>query len=100
PDYHHRRSYPVVILLHSGREKAEEMLERFTAEAAKYGFILAAPLWHGNNVFKKRIQPGAKEREIVCDALRDLRRRFNVDSDRVFLFGREDGATLAFDVGL
>jgi pimeloyl-ACP methyl ester carboxylesterase len=36
----------------------------------------------------------------VIDALRDVRRRFNIDSDRVFLFGWEQGATAAFDIGL
>jgi len=36
----------------------------------------------------------------VLDVLRDLRRRFQVDSDRVFLTGFGEGATMAFDVGL
>src|SRR5207244_5425519 len=29
-----------------------------------------------------------------------LRRRFSVDSDRVFLFGREQGGLMAYDIGL
>ena len=33
-------------------------------------------------------------------ALRDLRRKYNIDSDRVFLFGMGQGGAMAFDVGL
>src|SRR5262249_16382706 len=38
--------------------------------------------------------------QIVLDTLRDLRRRFHPDCDRVFLFGLGEGAKMAFDVGL
>ena len=34
PEYHHLRWYPVLILLHNGREKAEDMMARFTKDAA------------------------------------------------------------------
>jgi pimeloyl-ACP methyl ester carboxylesterase len=101
PDYHHQRSYPVLFLLHGGRDTAETTLQRFSEEAARHGFILAAPLWTGKNGVKAKGQPGvAKGNALVGDSLRDLRRRFNVDSDRVFLFGFQEGGTLAFDVGL
>src|SRR5262249_17873162 len=36
----------------------------------------------------------------VLETLHDLRKRFNVDSDRVFLFGWGGGATMAYDVGM
>jgi len=36
----------------------------------------------------------------VLDTLRDLRRRFQVDSDRVFLFGWEQGGDAALDIGM
>jgi pimeloyl-ACP methyl ester carboxylesterase len=98
PDYHHQRAYPVVMVLHSSREpKAEVTLKRFSEEAAKRGFILAAPNWTGGKTPQRGRQ---REQDVVLDTLRDLRRRFQVDSDRVFLFGWEDGANLAFDVGL
>ncbi len=101
PDYNHLRAYPVLMLLHSGREKkAEDMLVRFTDEAAKHGLILVAPLWAGNKVVRAKAQGSAAEHALVLDTLRDLRRRFQVDSDRVYMFGWEDGANLAFDVGL
>src|SRR5262249_32789239 len=42
----------------------------------------------------------AQEHAIILDVIRDLRRRFQVDSDRVFLFGSEQGAAMAYDIGL
>lgn len=100
PDYHPHRAYPVALLLQSGRDKADDMLRRFSEEGAKHGFILAAPLWAGGKVLRAKFEGSAKERAVVIDTLRDLRRRFHVDSDRAYLFGWEDGAKLAFDVGL
>jgi hypothetical protein len=41
-----------------------------------------------------------EEHEAVVEVLRDLRRRFQIDSDRVFLFGLGEGANMAYDVGL
>src|SRR5262249_55421015 len=40
------------------------------------------------------------EHAAVLDTLRDLQRRFNVDTDRVFLAGAGQGGDMAFDVGL
>src|SRR5262249_34549953 len=37
---------------------------------------------------------------VVLDTLRDLKRHFNVDTDRVFLFGNGMGGEMALDVGL
>lgn len=98
PEYNPHRAYPVVVLLHSGREKPEEIVARWREPAARHGYLLMAPLWG------RGIQPSygytAAEHALVLDALRDLRRRFQVDSDRVFLFGWEAGAQMAWDVGL
>jgi len=99
PDYHPQRQYPVLLLFHSGRDKADATMKRFTDEAARYSFILAAPLWTGNGL-RPTYQHSAKEHHLVLDTLRDLRRKFQVDSDRVCLFGWEDGGTMAFDIGL
>ena len=100
PDYNPMRSYPVLMVCHSGRDKPEEALKRFSDEAAKHGFILVAPLWAGAKSSKAKYQYSEREQTLVLDTLRDLRRRFQIDSDRVFLFGWEDGANLAYDVGL
>jgi predicted esterase len=100
PDYHPLHSYPVLMVFHSGREKPGETLKRFSEDAAKHGFILVAPLWAGEKPFKSAYKYSSKEHTLVLDTLKDLRRRFQIDSDRVFMFGWEDGANLVFDVGL
>lgn len=99
PDYHHLRAHPVLILLQGGRDKADEMHKRFSEEAAKLGFILVTPLWAQKGL-QPRYQNTVAEQTLVMDTLRDVRHRFQVDSDRVFLFGWEDGANMAFDVAL
>jgi pimeloyl-ACP methyl ester carboxylesterase len=99
PEYRPTRSWPVLIVLHQAGEKPQDMLQRWADQAADNGYILAAPAWE---------RPGAggrysytdRERAAVFETLRDLRRRLQVDSDRVFLFGYGEGGTMAFDVAL
>src|SRR5262249_2872454 len=78
--------------------KATSMLQRWRKAAADHGYILAAPDWErglaANYGYTER------EHDTVLDTLRDLRRRFQIDSDRVFLFGLGEGGKMAFDVGL
>jgi pimeloyl-ACP methyl ester carboxylesterase len=96
PDYRHvGRTYPVLIVLHHSGEKADDTLKRWAPLAAQHGFILAAPARP-----TAMYTYSAREHAAVLDTLRDLRRRFQVDSDRVFLFGFEEGGKMAYDVGL
>jgi pimeloyl-ACP methyl ester carboxylesterase len=97
--YSHNRPYPVLVALHTAGEKPEAMLKRVSEEGVKRGYIVVAPEWSSG----QRATPygyTADEHDIVFDVLRDLRERFNVDSDRVFLMGYGEGGTMAFDVGL
>jgi pimeloyl-ACP methyl ester carboxylesterase len=98
PEYHHSRSYPVLFVLHEGGEKPEDMLKRWSAPAAQHGYILVAPEWRAGT--GDSYEYTAEEHRSVVEVLRDLRQRFQVDSDRVFLFGQGEGAKMAYDVGL
>ena len=97
PEYRHGRSYPVLVVLHDAEEKPRDMLNRWSQLAADNGYILIAPAWQqglGGYGYTEG------EHNSVLLALRDLRRRFHVDSDRIFLFGLGQGANMAYDVGL
>jgi hypothetical protein len=96
PEYSHARAYPALIVLHRSDEKATDQLEKWRELAGRHGFLLAAPEWGRGGAYSY----SSREHDAVLDCLRDLRLRFNVDSDRVFLFGAEEGGQMAFDVGL
>ncbi len=97
PEYRPGRSYPLLIILHANGETPGEALNRWAFEAERNGYILAAPQW-GTSL------PGynytEQEHQAVLDLIKDMRRRYAVDSDRVFLNGYGDGGTMAFDVGM
>lgn len=97
PDYHHLRPYPVLVLMHSSAEKPLDLLNKWSNLAAEHGFILVAPAWGSG--LRNTYSYSTKEHNLVIDTLRDLRRRFQVDSDRVFIFGWEQGAEAALDIG-
>ncbi len=98
PEYNPQRPYPVILLLHSQREKADALVKRWQEQAGRHGYILAAPIW--GQGLRPTYGFTKAEHDVVLDTLRDLRRKFNVDSDRVFLSGWEQGASAAFDIGL
>jgi pimeloyl-ACP methyl ester carboxylesterase len=98
PGYNHGRSWPVLIALHHSEENAAGALARWTDLAAQHGYIVVAPEWGKGP--KSVYQFSAQEHGAVLETLRDLRRRFQIDSDRVFLFGGEQGGVMAFDLGL
>lgn len=97
-EYTTTRSYPVVIALGHGKESPKDAIARCSAQATRYGCILVAPNWNGDNGDMYRYTP--EEHAAVTDVLRDVRRRYQVDSDRVFLIGFGEGASMAWDVGL
>jgi len=94
-EYRHSRKYPVLIALHDANEKGDAMIRRW-ADAVDEGYIVVAPHWHANGGY----QYSGEEHDLVMSALRDVRARFQVDSDRVFLHGFGQGAAMAYDVGL
>src|SRR5262249_16884471 len=100
PEYSHGRFYPVLIVLHAVGETPRQMLDRFSELAAARGYILAAPEW-ANNADASYGYTG-QEHLAVLDVVAELRRHFQVDSDRIFLAGHGNGGggDMAFDVAL
>jgi pimeloyl-ACP methyl ester carboxylesterase len=98
PEYHPLRSYPAVVALHSGGGPASAV-SWWATEAARRGYIVIAPEY---NV------PGqdhsyhytTSEHAAAELSLRDARRRYAIDSDRVFVGGQLVGGDMAWDFGL
>jgi pimeloyl-ACP methyl ester carboxylesterase len=99
PEYTHTRPYPVLFVLHQAGQKPSDMLQLWSDLAARHGYILVAPSW-GDSLGSEGYSFAGESHAPVVDVLRDLRRRFQVDSGRVFLFGFGEGGNMAFDVGL
>ncbi|WP_165252650.1 PHB depolymerase family esterase [Paludisphaera soli] len=98
PEYHPLRSYPAVVVLHSG-DGPEAAVEQWQAEAARRGYILIAPEYGAaEGATDYHYTPG--EHAAVELALRDARRRYGIDADRVFLAGQLAGGNMAWDFGL
>ena len=99
-EYRHQRpfGYPVLFAMHDGDEEPKDMIKRWAAMADEYGFILVAPKWTGK--LQSTYNYTTTEHAAVLEVLRDLRRHYRVDSDRVFLHGLGEGASLVYDVGL
>ncbi|MHB1558845.1 MAG: carboxylesterase family protein [Isosphaeraceae bacterium] len=98
PEYHPLRSYPALVVLHSGPGPAAA-IDEWSAEAARHGYILVAPEYN---------LPGqphdyrytTSEHAAVELALRDARKRYSIDSDRVFIAGQLTGGNMAWDYAL
>src|SRR5262249_56497428 len=95
PEYHPLRGYPALVVLHSGPGPAAA-IDEWAEEAARHGYILIAPQYN------LRGQPHdyrytISEHAAVELALRDARKRYAVDSDRVFIAGQITGGNMAWD---
>jgi pimeloyl-ACP methyl ester carboxylesterase len=98
PEYHPLRAHPAIIVLHSG-QGPQAAIEQWTEESARRGYIVIAPEY---------ILPGQppdysytpSEHAAVELALRDARKRYSIDSDRVFVVGQLAGGNMAWDFGL
>jgi hypothetical protein len=100
PEYRHSRPTPVLVVLHQAGDGPRDILNRWSDAAAEHGYILAAPSWQPGGLNGNAYTYSERDHVVVLNTLRDLKRHFNVDEDRVFLFGLGEGGAMAFDVGL
>ena len=99
PEYHHGRSYPVILALGSAQMTAERVVARLAEQAERHGYIVAAPEWT-TGFGKGSYDFSGKDHPVALATLRDLFRRFQADADKVFLFGLAEGASFALDLGM
>ncbi|MFM9964518.1 MAG: hypothetical protein ACKV2Q_25225 [Planctomycetaceae bacterium] len=102
-EFNPHHTYPLIVALHEGGWTPERVLKWWGGDEAsplqsqRHGYIVIAPEYLPP-------KPGdplpAPTDTIVWECLRDARRRFLIDSDRLFLSGHGRGAEAAFDVAL
>lgn len=99
PEYHPLRAYPALVALHDGRGGPQAAIAWWSAEAAKRGYIVVAPEYKLPGQGKHYLYT-TSEHAAVELALRDAKRRYAIDSDRVFVGGQLEGGNMAWDFGL
>jgi predicted esterase len=97
PEYAPGRFYPVLIALHENGLGPTDAIMRWGEYAARHGYLLVAPAWE--RYAKQPYQFTVEEQAGAIEVLRDVRRHFWVDSDRVCIGGFAEGANMALDVG-
>jgi dienelactone hydrolase len=98
PEYHPSRSYPAIVALHDGRGP-RAAIDWVAAEAARRGYIVIAPEYNIPGMGNAYHYTSAEHAAVEL-SLRDARKRYAIDSDRVYLAGQLEGANMAWDFGL
>ena len=103
-EYSPQHTYPVIVALHSLERTPDWELRWWGGtpeeplQAQRHGYIVIAPEYNSAGDQTYSYSPLTHYR--VLQSLRDARRRFSLDSDRVFLSGHGTGADAAFDIGM
>ncbi len=101
--YDPARKHPVIVSLHGGVGRANLLTEdvvkqnrvHFEKDADKYGWIIIFPLGQRGASWFDRV--GMSN---ILAQLAAVKRRYNIDEDRVFLGGFSDGGSGALVMGL
>lgn len=107
PDYVPTRSYPMVVALRPAEWTIEQTAEFWgvardaggrpaPGPATQAGYIVIAPEYASEK--QEEFGYAAREHLAILAAIRDAKKRFPIDSDRVYLAGHGMGADATFDV--
>jgi len=88
---------PLLVALHGAGGRGASMVWAWRETAAALGAVLLAPTEAGPNA---GFAGTVRERRAVVAAIRWLRRRVDVDEDRIWLTGYSRGAHLCWDLAL
>ena len=102
-EYSPDRKYLLVVALHArGMQPQDELTwwggSNMAGPAHRNGFIVIAPDYLQNQG-TTGVGSAESHRKVV-NAIRDARKRFSIDSDRVFLCGHGLGGDAVFDIGM
>lgn len=103
-EYDPQRQYPVIVCLHEVGRSPERELAWWGGTAEKpgqsqrHGYIVIAPEYTLSDSSKYDYSAVAHQK--ILESLTDARKRFNIDSDRVFLAGHGMGGDAVFDLAM
>ncbi len=103
-EYSPHHNYPLVVALRSRNLTTESTVEMWAGDkntpdlGHQRGYIVIAPDYAERTATEYTF--GAPAHKFVLDCLIDARKRFSVDSDRVYLAGHGMGGDAAFDIGM
>jgi len=104
PEYHFGRDYPMIVSLRDAGRDTEREIQWWggspekPGQAQRHGYIVIAPEYADSDRFI--YDYSATAHHIVLESMRDACRRFQVDSDHIFLSGHGMGGDAAFDIGM
>ncbi|HMS86172.1 MAG TPA: hypothetical protein PKD12_21240, partial [Nitrospira sp.] len=93
PTYHASKAYALVVCLHGFGFTGEEYLERWRTRLGE-DYLVACPTYPSGAWFTKHAE------ELVLATIRELRSRYHVDPNRIFLTGMSNGGIGAWLIGM
>ncbi len=91
--YQASRSYALVVCLHGYGFTGEAYLERWRARLG-HDYLLACPTYPSGAWFTRSAE------ELVLETIRQARRRYHIDPNRIFLTGMSNGGIGAWLIGM
>lgn len=104
PEYSPQHRYPLLVVLHAAGSSPDQELTWWAGDperqgpAQRFGYITIAPHYAAPD--QKSYTYGHEAHQAVLESLRDARKRFRIDSDRIFLAGHGMGGDACFDIGM
>lgn len=104
PEYSPQHAYPLLVVLHAAGMSPEQALAVWAGDqerlgpAQRFGYVTIAP--HYADPQDRSHSYDARSHAAVLDSIHDARRRFRIDSDRVYLTGHGMGGDACFDVAM
>lgn len=93
PSYETANRYALIVCLHGFGFTGEEYLERWRARLGEE-YLLACPTYPSGAWFTRQAE------ELVLETIRNVTRRYHIDSDRIFLTGMSNGGIGAWLIGM
>ncbi|MDB4802668.1 hypothetical protein OAH05_01940 [bacterium] len=104
PEYSPYREYPLLVVLRSAGGTYEKEIQWWAGDKARQGwaqrrgYIVIAP--HYTDETTSTYGGNTTAHEVVINSIKDLQKRYRVDSSRVFLAGHGMGADACLDIGM